>query len=248
MTVFFRNAKVFRDGRFVRQDALVSDGRLFFSRHCPEGVVPIDGTEICILPGFADVHVHFREPGFSYKETIRTGTAAAARGGYTTVCPMPNLDPVPDTLETLRQELAIIERDAVIRVIPYGAITMGEKGEALAELEAMAPYVCAFSDDGHGVQRGDMMEAGMREAKRLETPSCGAVTSTTGPTQKPTGIRASARKANGAPSSGTRRLLKKRAANTTSATFPARRAWRSSEGRRRGAWTSPARRGRTILC
>ena len=168
MTMVFKNAKVFRnDGSFVRADAVVSQSRLFISSCEADSSPVLNGTDICIFPGFADVHVHFREPGFSYKETIRTGSLAAARGGYTTVCPMPNLNPVPDTLDTLRQELVIIERDAAIRVIPYGAITMGEKGETLADMEAMAPYVCAFSDDGHGVQSGDMMEAGMRTAARL---------------------------------------------------------------------------------
>lgn len=167
MTVFFQNANVFRNGVFVRSDALVSEGRLTFPAGAVPGAPVLDGADICILPGFADVHVHFREPGFSYKETIRTGSLAAARGGYTTVCPMPNLDPVPDTLETLRQELSVIDRDAVIRVIPYGAITVGERGRTLADMEAMAAHVCAFSDDGHGVQSGGMMEAAMREAKRL---------------------------------------------------------------------------------
>ena len=170
MDMLLKNATVFRgDGAPVRADALVSEGRLslFADGGDVRGVPVLDGKDIFIFPGFADVHVHFREPGFSYKETIRTGSLAAARGGYTTVCPMPNLDPVPDTLETLQKELSIIERDAAIRVIPYGAITMGEKGEALSDMAAMAAHVCAFSDDGHGVQRGDMMEAAMREAARL---------------------------------------------------------------------------------
>ena len=126
-----------------------------------------DGGEYVVLPGFCDVHVHFREPGFSYKETIASGSAAAARGGYTAVCAMPNLDPVPDDGRTLRQELDIIARDAVIPVIPYGAITAGERGERLADLEAMAPYVAAFSDDGRGVQSENMMRAAMKKAKSL---------------------------------------------------------------------------------
>lgn len=167
MDLLFRNAMIFRGGAFSRADALVAGGKLLF----PEGgefpATVVDGRHICILPGFADVHVHLREPGFSYKETIRTGTLAAARGGYTTVCAMPNLNPVPDDLATLSQELERIERDAVIRVIPYGAITRGQKGSELAELEAMAPYVCAFSDDGHGVQSGEKMLEAMRRAKKL---------------------------------------------------------------------------------
>ncbi len=120
-----------------------------------------------LLPGFADVHVHLREPGFSYKETIRTGTMAAAAGGYTAVCSMPNLNPVPDSDENLRAQLDIIERDAVIRVCPYGAITVGQKGETLAELEALASDAIAFSDDGKGVQSEDMMREAMLRAKAL---------------------------------------------------------------------------------
>ena len=120
-----------------------------------------------VFPGFCDLHVHFREPGFSYKETIATGTGAAARGGYTAVCTMPNLDPVPDCLSHLAAQEALIARDAVIHVYPYGAITVGEKGEKLADFAALAPRVCAFSDDGHGVQQDDRMEAAMRLAKQL---------------------------------------------------------------------------------
>ena len=122
------------------------------------------------FPGFVDVHVHLREPGFSYKETIATGTAAAARGGYTCVCSMPNLNPVPDDLDTLNVQREIIARDAAITVIPYGAITAGEKGEKLADLEAMAPYVVGFSDDGRGVQSEDMMRSAMILAKKLGKP------------------------------------------------------------------------------
>ena len=120
-----------------------------------------------LFPGFTDVHVHFREPGFSYKETIATGTMSAAHGGYTTVCTMPNLNPVPDSLEHLEQQLSIIRNDACIQVLPYGAITVEEKGQQLADMEAMAPYIVAFSDDGHGVQKQEMMKQAMERAKKL---------------------------------------------------------------------------------
>ena len=125
------------------------------------------GSGFTVLPGFCDVHVHFREPGFSYKETIATGTAAAARGGYTAVCTMPNLNPVPDSVPHLLPQLDLIERDARIAVKPYGAITVGEKGEQLADLEGMAPFVCAFSDDGRGVQDPSMMKEAMTRARDL---------------------------------------------------------------------------------
>ena len=120
-----------------------------------------------VFPGFCDVHVHFRQPGFSYKETIKTGSLAAARGGCTAVCTMPNLKPVPDSLSHLKEQLEIIEKDAAIAVLPYGAITVGELGEELSDLEAMAPFVCAFSDDGKGVQSDDMMRLAMQRAKAL---------------------------------------------------------------------------------
>ncbi len=122
---------------------------------------------IIALPGFCDVHVHFREPGFSYKEKISTGSRAAARGGYTAVCTMPNLDPVPDSVESLRVQRDIIARDAVIDVLPYGAITVGERGERLADLEGMAADAVAFSDDGRGVQDEEMMREAMTRAKKL---------------------------------------------------------------------------------
>ena len=134
------------------------------------GLAVFNSPRYVIFPGFCDVHVHFREPGFSYKETIKTGSKAAARGGYTTVCTMPNLNPVPDSVEHLNQQLACIERDACIQVIPYGAITLGEKGETLADLAGMAPYVAGFSDDGRGVQSEDLMRQAMRRAKALGKP------------------------------------------------------------------------------
>lgn len=120
-----------------------------------------------IVPGLCDVHVHFREPGFSYKETIASGSAAAAHGGYTAVCTMPNLDPVPDSAEHLQVQLDAIKRGAAIKVLPYGAITVGEKGERLADMEAISDKVCAFSDDGRGVQNDEMMREAMTAAKRL---------------------------------------------------------------------------------
>ena len=120
-----------------------------------------------IVPGLCDVHVHFREPGFSYKETIASGSAAAAHGGYTAVCTMPNLSPVPDCAEHLKAQLDAIDKSAVIEVIPYGAITVGEKGEELSGMESMADKVCAFSDDGRGVQNDGMMREAMAKAKRL---------------------------------------------------------------------------------
>ena len=136
-------------------------------------IVSIDVPELgcqgdyVIFPGFCDVHVHLREPGFSYKETIETGTKAAAHGGYTTICPMPNLNPVPDNYEHLKEELDLIEKEALIEVLPYGSCTVNEEGKEIASLEEMAPYVCAFSDDGKGIQEEAMMEEVMLKAKEL---------------------------------------------------------------------------------
>ena len=131
------------------------------------GLSPVILKKYIIVPGLCDVHVHFREPGFSYKETIASGSAAAAHGGYTAVCTMPNLDPVPDSAEHLQVQLDAIERGAAIKVLPYGAITVGEKGERLADMEAISDKVCAFSDDGKGVQNDEMMREAMTAAKRL---------------------------------------------------------------------------------
>ena len=132
-----------------------------------EAFAPFNAPNYVVFPGFCDVHVHFREPGFSYKETMKTGSLASARGGYTAVCTMPNLNPVPDSKEHLQQQLQIIEKDACIHVYPYGAITVAEQGETLADLEGMAADVIAFSDDGKGVQSDEMMRQAMLQAKAL---------------------------------------------------------------------------------
>ena len=131
------------------------------------GAFGFDDNGYAVFPGFCDVHVHFREPGFSYKETVASGCAAAAAGGYTAVCAMPNLNPVPDSREHLEAELAVIGRDATINVLPYAAITVGQRGEQLAALEEMAADVAGFSDDGRGVQSDEMMREAMLRAKKL---------------------------------------------------------------------------------
>ena len=132
-----------------------------------ESSIPFSSSKLTVLPGFCDVHVHFREPGFSYKETIASGSLSAARGGYTAVCTMPNLNPVPDSREHLRQQLDIIRRDACVHVYPYASITVGEQGQMLSDLAGMAEDAIAFSDDGKGVQSDDMMRDAMLQAKAL---------------------------------------------------------------------------------
>ena len=157
----FKMERKTREIKVVKPLALAS-----FSPRIQLSLLPDTGV-FTVFPGFCDVHVHFREPGFSYKETIRSGSLAAARGGYTAVCAMPNLDPVPDSEAHLATELALIRRDAAIRVYPYGALTVGEKGQELADLEAMTGEAIAFSDDGKGVQSESMMRAAMEECVRL---------------------------------------------------------------------------------
>ena len=162
------DANVFRNGRIEKNSIGIRDGVLNFDKIVPSPddiVIPCEAYTV--FPGFADVHVHFREPGFSYKETIESGTKAAAHGGYTSVCTMPNLSPSPDDLGSLSVQTELIQRDAVIHVFPYGTITRGEKGGMLSAMEEMTPFVVGFSDDGHGVQSDEMMESAMREAKRL---------------------------------------------------------------------------------
>lgn len=168
MTTLLKNGRVYLDGRFVETDLTIDKGRILVF----DSPSHIDRTVDCsgkiIIPGFTDVHVHLREPGFSYKETIRTGTMAGARGGYTCLCSMPNLKPVPSTLAGLKAQTNIIAKDAVIRVVPYGTITMEQNGRSrLSDMEDLAPYVCAFTDDGKGVQTGDLMESAMTKAKSL---------------------------------------------------------------------------------
>ena len=143
---------------------------VFSSSSAPLSLIDpqFNSPEYSILPGFCDVHVHFREPGFSYKETIRTGSLAAAHGGYTAVCTMPNLNPVPDNLDHLRIQTELIDSTSVISVYPYGALTVGEMGKEAADLDAMAPHVIAFSDDGKGVQDDAMMERLMIRVKSLD--------------------------------------------------------------------------------
>lgn len=170
MNCILKNATVFYKDSFSFMDVIIKDGLI-------DAVLPnvsygstdnvIDCKGYYIFPGFADVHVHLREPGFSYKETIKTGTMAAAHGGYTTVCCMPNLNPVPDSREHLDILLDLIKKDAVIRVLPYGSITKDEQGGALSDMEELAKDVIAFSDDGRGVQSDEMMLAAMRKAKSL---------------------------------------------------------------------------------
>lgn len=128
-------------------------------------VAPNFDDEYVVFPGFCDVHVHFREPGFSYKETIFSGSRAAAHGGYTAVCTMPNLNPVPDSKENLEAQLSIIENDAVINVYPYASITVGQQGERLSEMSAMSDKAIAFSDDGRGIQSASLMREAMLKAK-----------------------------------------------------------------------------------
>lgn len=168
MTTLFKNATVLTPAGFEKRDVFVSGGSVFVNAVPSSYDNLIDCTGMVIVPGFTDVHVHFREPGFFYKETIATGSAAAAAGGYTCVCPMPNLKPAPSDMESLQTQLDIIEKDACVKVIPYGTITQNQDGRsALSDMEVLAPYVCAFSDDGKGVQTGELMEEAMIKAKSL---------------------------------------------------------------------------------
>ena len=166
---------IIRNGSILgaeRKDITIVDGRIAELSESiattPNDTI-IDAEGLIVAPAFVDVHVHLREPGFGYKERIATGTAAAARGGYTTVCPMPNLNPVPDSVENLKVEQEIIDRDAKIEVLPYAAITIGRKGEEFVDVASLHDKVCAFSDDGSGVQIDGMMERAMREAVKFDS-------------------------------------------------------------------------------
>ena len=170
MKILLDQMLVFRKGKAEKLSVLVEDGRIVsLSKETPalSDAHVIELKNATLFPGFVDVHVHLREPGFSYKETIAAGTRAAARGGFTAVCPMPNLKPVPDSPANLQPQLDLIRRDAVVHVHPYGAITVGEQGQTLADLEGLADQVVAFSDDGKGVQDPEKMRQAMRRAKAL---------------------------------------------------------------------------------
>ena len=170
MNVLFHDAMVYTDGEMKKADMIFDGTSLsLFEGDVSRFPFPVISNTV-ILPGFCDVHVHLREPGFSYKETVKSGTAACAAGGYTAVCSMPNLKPTPDSREHLDEQLSIIEKDSCIKVIPFGAITVGEGGEMLSDMEAMADSVAGYSDDGKGVQDPEMMKAAMLRAGKLGLP------------------------------------------------------------------------------
>lgn len=172
MQTLLQGAKVYNGHGFDVTDILVRDG--IIAAVAPNITAP-DTTVYkfhnkYIFPGFVDVHVHFREPGFSYKEDIKTGSLAAAAGGYTDVCTMPNLSPVPDSAEHLKEETDAISEKAVINVYPYGSLSKGEEGKEISDLEAMAGSVIGFSDDGKGLASDDIMREAMLRSKALGKP------------------------------------------------------------------------------
>lgn len=163
-----------KDVHFLKGDAFLSGNySLNISDPIPslfdfQGGIVSNFNNCFVLPAFCDVHVHLREPGFSYKETILSGSKASARGGYTDICSMPNLKPVPDSEENIKVEQDIIDRDAVIRVHPYASITLNQEGKVLSDFEALSDKCFAFSDDGRGVQSAELMEKAMKKAKALD--------------------------------------------------------------------------------
>lgn len=170
MNYIISDVNLYRNNSFEKCHVLVENGvisAVSSDMIAVLGAKVINCDGLYMFPGFVDVHVHLREPGFVYKETIQTGTSAAARGGFTHVCSMPNLNPVPDSVENLKVQLDAIKKDAKIAVYPYGSITVGQKGEELSDLDGMAGDVIAFSDDGRGVQSDDMMKSAMIKAKNL---------------------------------------------------------------------------------
>ncbi|MEA4973842.1 MAG: dihydroorotase [Candidatus Metalachnospira sp.] len=167
MDYLLRNANVYINNEFKKTDIHIKDNIIVSTDNCCDNSVSFDFNNCFIFPGFTDVHVHLREPGFLYKETIRTGTMAAAHGGYTSICAMPNLKPVPDSVDTIKEEVKAIENSAVIHVYPYGAITKSEQGNELSDMEEMSEYAIGFSDDGRGVQNDEMMREAMIKAKSL---------------------------------------------------------------------------------
>ncbi|SHI74940.1 dihydroorotase [Lutispora thermophila] len=170
MKYVFKNVNIYQEGAFKKGTIVVDNGRIATISFIDIAIEdkPVFELNDCFLfPGFVDVHVHLREPGFSYKETIKNGTLAAAHGGFTSVCTMPNVNPVPDSIEHLNIQKEIIDRDAVINVYPYGAITVNEGGIVLADMDGLSDKVIGFSDDGKGIQDEEIMLAAMKKAKTL---------------------------------------------------------------------------------
>ena len=169
MKILFKNGIVYVNGNFKKSDVLIQDGIVVdIQREISlDDVVIVDLNNLHILPGFADVHVHLREPGFFYKETILSGTNAAAKGGFTLVCSMPNLNPVPDSVENLKIQQDIIDRDAVIKVLPHASITKKQRGKELVDFESLSEKCFAFSDDGRGIQSREIMKEAMEMAKKF---------------------------------------------------------------------------------
>lgn len=170
LNLLIKNADIYYQNKLQKADMLIENGVVSSVK---ANIIPfadtqvIDAEGLFIFPGFADVHVHLREPGFFYKESIKTGTLAAAKGGFTLVCSMPNLNPVPDSEENIKVQQDIIDKDAVIKVLPYASITKGEKGESLVDFDSLKDKCFAFSDDGKGVQNEKMMKEAMEKAKKL---------------------------------------------------------------------------------
>ncbi len=169
MKQLIKNAIVYFNSNFIKKDILINNGIIaeisdLIAPECADFVYNFNGYYV--FPGFTDVHVHLREPGFSYKETIKTGTQASARGGFTSVCSMPNLNPVPDSVEHLQEQLDIINRDAVINIYPYASITVNQMGAKLSDLAEMTDMCIAYSDDGRGVQSDEIMLQAMKIAKK----------------------------------------------------------------------------------
>ncbi len=171
--LLIQNAIIVTHDEEQQQDILIENGQISaLATHIPvtEAMEVIDAAGKLVAPGFIDVHVHLREPGYAYKETVKTGTMAAAKGGFTTVAPMPNVDPVPDSREHLAVLEALIARDAAVKVEPIASITLDEQGETLVEMSELAPKVIGFSDDGVGIQEANTMYQAMLAAKKVGKP------------------------------------------------------------------------------
>ena len=167
MSLVVKNARVYKSGSLVHETLAADNGRVIQFHEQMTAEPFLDFSNCILIPGLTDVHVHFREPGFSYKETVKSGSAAALHGGYSAVCTMPNLSPSPDSDAGLAVQEECIRQAGGVRIYPYGCITKGSQGEELADMDVLAPRVIAFSDDGRGVQSDDMMRQAMKKAKQL---------------------------------------------------------------------------------
>lgn len=167
--ILIKNGKIIENNSLVSKDILIDENTILkIDNNIDENCEIIDALGCLVMPGAVDVHVHLREPGFEYKETVKTGTLSAAKGGVTSIMSMPNLKPCPDCLENLNVQLAAINKDAIVNVYPFCSVTVNEEDKVLSKIDEMHDKVFGISDDGRGVNNLELLEQAMILAKKYD--------------------------------------------------------------------------------